>query len=331
MDVDEEDGPPEVELTEEEQKMWFRPPAAGSTGDLAAGVLNLSFGKFSIPEPSEGFDDIRFDWQGAEASKAYLHKWVVERKRTSRIEELEPGEWFVKKNQEWMKLFADWQAKHRTFKNSPAQKAKELAAKKRKEAGEEDVADEDAVDDSELQNVVDVNDTGKGEPLYKDFTFEDWALLQLRYELHLLQIAFKKDVADPERAGVHDTHMAFYYTKYFKKTLNLKAFTVSDNTELTMLVKDAIGWGADEKVLTSLLEDDAEPSVCLKMSEEHRRERQRRIDAGDETARLKFLPAAISQPNKVVTKPASAGPVSAGIRPAGAWSGGGGGGWKQSW
>jgi len=310
MEVDEEEGPPVVELTEEEKNMWFRPPAAGISGDLAASVLNLSFGKFSIPESSEGFDDIRFEWQGAEASRAYVHKWVVERKRTSRIEELEPGEWFLKKNQEWMKLFADWQAKQRTFKNSQAKElaAKELAAKKRKEAGEEDLPEEDAVDDGDLQNVADVNDTGKGEPLYKDFTFEDWALLQLRYELHLLQIAFKKDVADPERAGVHDTHMAFYYTKYFKKTLSPKAFAVSDNTELTTLVKDAIGWGADEKVLTTTLEEDAEPSACLKMSEDNRRERQRRIDAGDETARLKFMPAAISQPSKALAF-APAGPA----------------------
>jgi len=32
--------------------------------------------------------------------------------------------------------------------------------------------------------------------------------------------------------------------------------------------------------------------MFVKLTEEKRRERQRRIDAGDETARLKFTPAA---------------------------------------
>ena len=54
---------------------------------------------------------------------------------------------------------------------------------------------------------------GNGEPLFADFNWEDWALLTLRYELHLLSHAFKKDVDDPERPGFSDTHLSFYYNK----------------------------------------------------------------------------------------------------------------------
>merc|ERR1712070_1220253 len=61
----------------------------------------------------------------------------------------------------------------------------------------------------------------------------------------------------------------------------------------------------------------------VKMTEEHRRERQRRIDAGDETARLKFqrtTPAAAQRPAQggavpVLGRPGAAVPSSALKRP----------------
>lgn len=62
--------------------------------------------------------------------------------------------------------------------------------------------------------------------------------MQLRFELYTLQLAFRKDVDDPERIGIADAHLGFYYTKYFKKTLTPKHFGVATNIELTRLVKD---------------------------------------------------------------------------------------------
>ena len=41
--------------------------------------------------------------------------------------------------------------------------------------------------------------------------WEDWTLLSLRYELHLLTHAFPKDSEDPERVAVPLEHLAFYY------------------------------------------------------------------------------------------------------------------------
>merc|ERR1712137_947109 len=54
--------------------------------------------------------------------------------------------------------------------------------------------------------VEDVNDVGGGMPLTRDFSPAEWALLHLRYELHLLAHSFRKDVNDPERAGIHLDH-----------------------------------------------------------------------------------------------------------------------------
>merc|ERR1719343_520318 len=118
---EEEKEPPKVALTEEEKKMWFRQPAAGST-DLSAVVLNQSFSSFSIPEKGEGFDDVSFEWQGGDASKEYLRNWVLEKKRTSRIEDLQPSQWFLDRAKEWGKTLSEWQAKHKSFRSSAAQK-----------------------------------------------------------------------------------------------------------------------------------------------------------------------------------------------------------------
>merc|ERR1719203_1350795 len=99
MEEEEEDNePPKVELTAEEKKMWFRPQTGGT--DLTQTVLNASFSSFSIPQKAEGFDDVKFEWQSAEASNKYLRNWVLEKKRTSRIEDLQPGPWFQEKVKE---------------------------------------------------------------------------------------------------------------------------------------------------------------------------------------------------------------------------------------
>jgi len=278
--------------------MWFRPVSAGGTPDLQDVVLNQSFSQFSIPDKEEGFDDIRYEWQDATKSRDYLRNWVQERKRTSRIEDLQPGAWFEEKLKEWLQLFPQWQAKQKEYKNSAAKKAKDEAKKaeeeRRQQAGEEEESKEEAMVD--VNSVQDINDIGEGEPLFANMTFEDWALLQLRFELYMLQLAFKRDVDDPERIGIHETHLAFYYHRYYRKQLTPKHFGASTNTELCKLVKDTVLIDEESMVLTSQLAEETEDvTYFVKRTEENRRERQRRIDAGDETARVKFTPMAMQQ------------------------------------
>merc|ERR1712066_168211 len=50
--------PPQVKLSAEELKQYFR---KNPTGDLSAYQLATSFTRFSVPDKSEGLDDIRFD------------------------------------------------------------------------------------------------------------------------------------------------------------------------------------------------------------------------------------------------------------------------------
>jgi len=298
------DEPPKVELTEEEEKMSFLPK--GAVPDLTPSVLSKAFANFTIPEKDEGFDEIKFIWQEEEQSKEYLRKWVLETKLTTRIEDLQPSQDFKDKYAAWQKSYSELQGKQKAWRAAGSKKAK-------------DGASGDAVED--------INDIGGGEPLYSSFEAEDWALLQLRYELFLLQDSFKKDVNDPDRVAIPEAHLSFYYSKYFKKQMNLKQFGVTEIADLVKLAKDTVAISEDTKMFSTILDDDLESMDALvKLTEESRKERQRRIDAGDETARLKFVlhnpapapvaPAAVAVAAAV---PAIPGPKGKGKGKKGKW------------
>lgn len=136
--------------------------------------------------------------------------------------------------------------------------------------------------------VEDVSDVGGGEPLFSKFSFEDWALLSLRLELYLMVHAFAKDAGDPERVGVHESHLPFYYHKYYRKTFNVKYYGVEANVELLKMIKDTIIVGDEDAVLRTELADDVPCDLFVKLTEEGRRARERLLDAGDETVKLKF-------------------------------------------
>merc|ERR1719277_1229251 len=80
-----------------------------------------------------------------------------------------------------------------------------------------------------------------------------------------------------------------YYTKYLKKQISFKLYGKDSLPEFLDLVKDVAKLDPDTGVLTCQLDEELETAGHLiKLTEDSRRERQRRIDAGDETARLKF-------------------------------------------
>merc|ERR1712207_129901 len=79
-------------------------------------------------------------------------------------------------------------------------KAMEVEEEKEEEEEEEVVVDFENFD---IFGADDVNDIGGGMPLSKDFNHEDWTMMALRFELHLLAHAFRRDVNDQERPGIH--------------------------------------------------------------------------------------------------------------------------------
>lgn len=332
MDDDTEE-PPKAELTDEEKKQWFR---TSPTPDLTDYALNTSFAKFSLPQKSEGFEEVRYEWTRGSKAEDFVKKWILERKLTTRVEDLKPSPSFHQKYADWQRAYQLWtsrqlqyksvleqklaSAKAKEAKKQAKQAAAKAAAEKAAQSAEEKANEEkegensekapdesmnqegedgedeaegeakgDTVDFDNLDvfGVEDILDIGGGVPLFKDLLPEDWTMMNLRAELHLMAYSFRRDVDDPERTGIHMDHLPFYYQKYFKKALNLSQLGCSDIRDLLALVKDTL-FVSDQKVVESILPDDMESySIFAKLTEEERRHRQLRIDLGEDAARLK--------------------------------------------
>eukprot|EP00933_Yihiella_yeosuensis_P047864 TRINITY_DN4382_c0_g2_i1.p1 TRINITY_DN4382_c0_g2~~TRINITY_DN4382_c0_g2_i1.p1 ORF type:complete len:991 (+),score=388.33 TRINITY_DN4382_c0_g2_i1:53-2974(+) len=312
--------PPKATLDDEEKKINFRKLP---TADLTSYTLSTNLAKFTMPEKAEGFDDVKFEWSKGAKATEYVKKWVLNKKQTTPMEDLQPSAWFAVKAAAWAKALEGWQRKQTDYRAVLAKKASAKILKEQKKAVEEKAAAAKAAaaavtaakeeekkeeekpaemeveetkeetevevnfEDIDIFGVEDVNDVGGGMPLFKDFTVEDWALMDLSYQLHLLSHAFKKDCNDPERGGVRLDHLGFYYNKYYKKTLAFRNYGVSGPKALLDLAKEYIS--VEDTVLESCLECEMENSqVFVKIAEEARRHRAMLIDMGEETARLRF-------------------------------------------
>eukprot|EP00746_Dinoflagellata_sp_MGD_P166365 gnl/MRDRNA2_/MRDRNA2_96194_c0_seq1.p1 gnl/MRDRNA2_/MRDRNA2_96194_c0~~gnl/MRDRNA2_/MRDRNA2_96194_c0_seq1.p1 ORF type:complete len:816 (+),score=233.30 gnl/MRDRNA2_/MRDRNA2_96194_c0_seq1:84-2531(+) len=271
--------PASLEPTEEEKKATFRKLAIP---EMSQAAVSAAFSKFSIPANKEGWSDIKFLWSNRSACEKKLKDWSRNKKSTERVDDIVPSDWFKEKLEEWTKQREDLKKLHKEFqsKNEKPSKA-----------------------EPDLSSCTDINDaTGSGEPLYSKFEMEDWALLNLRFEVHLLIHAFTHDVNDEDRPGIHVEYFDFYYQKYYKRGFTLSYFGCKEFQEMLDLIKGTASIDEEKKVLNSELSGEDGMEELVKATEEARRERARRIDAGDETARLQF---------KVPTGAKRAGPQSA--------------------
>ena len=57
----------------------------------------------------------------------------------------------------------------------------------------------DSCDDVDPWKLEDLLDIGTGEPLFSKFTWEDWMMLELRFQLHVLVHGYKHCMNDPGR------------------------------------------------------------------------------------------------------------------------------------
>jgi len=292
---EEETEPKKAELTEEDKALKFR---KRDVPDVSSFVMNSAFADFSVPTKAEGFDEVIFAWEKKTGSTDYLKNWVLERKITSRMESLQPSDWFKEKYAAWQKVLGEWKVKQTEWEKKagkPTPPDPKEADKKdgegEKEADDADKKDDDKMEaeDLDIFSVENVCDVGTGEPLFGKFSWEDWALITLRFELHMLIQGFQHDANDPERKGIHESNVAFYFNKYYKKPLNLQMYGCETNADICELISDTIQIGKD-RVLEGQLEANMENyDIFVKLTEEGRRKRQRRIDAGDESGKLKFV------------------------------------------
>ncbi|KAF4670173.1 hypothetical protein FOL47_002160 [Perkinsus chesapeaki] len=156
-------------------------------------------------------------------------------------------------------------------------------------------------EEADVWSVEDINDLdGKGTPLYGKFGPEDWQLLNLRYELHLLCHAFFRDVTseDPDVSGIHRSLLQHYYRIYFgeNQPLHPSMFGGKNLDDLLdRLVVDTIIVGNDG-VLKTVHDIDTPQSTFVRLVEAARRERNKRIEAGDESARIRIREPSVTAP-----------------------------------
>jgi len=271
----------------------------------------------------------------------------MERKNTTRVEDIKPGEFFKTKLASYGSENGKWKNKQNEYKQMVAKKAaqkkereqkKLLAEKKAKamadiaaakkkaqeelkakaaaekkegdeekkeeeEAKEEEVKEEApmAVEEEEPEEpevnvdleaidvfgVEDVTDVAEKVPLFRDWNLEDFTMMTLRFELHLLAHSFKEDCSDPDRAGIPLDHLGFYYKRYFNRDLSFGAYGVKDAAALLALVNDSMAV-TKQNTMESLIPKDLESnSVFVKVTESARRHRILQVDMGEESARLK--------------------------------------------
>lgn len=313
-DVDEEESKP-VELTEEELKVVHR---RSDLPDMSTIAIAKSYAKFALPDKAEGFDEIRYIWEPQDKCATLLGEMVSELKKTQRVEDLQPCEWFTRRLQEWRSTLTEWRKKQSEWKEAEKKRLAQQKKDKMKKGTEDDTEEPPSgvgFDDLDVFSVEDVLDVGGGEPLFGRFTYEDWTLLAARVELLLLTHGFRKAVDDPERPNFPEGHFNFYYGKHFKKQFSLKIFGVENLAGVIDLINDTITISEDGRLNPEKPEDITWGDL-LKLTEESRRERERRVDAGDETARLRFTRPQPTPPKAMPGTPAPPGLVQGASAPA---------------
>eukprot|EP00811_Abedinium_folium_P027199 NODE_4094_length_1938_cov_3.127002.p1 GENE.NODE_4094_length_1938_cov_3.127002~~NODE_4094_length_1938_cov_3.127002.p1 ORF type:complete len:454 (+),score=153.46 NODE_4094_length_1938_cov_3.127002:276-1637(+) len=267
--------PVAVELTEEEKAQRF---PTSALHDVSEKELAKCYTRFALPTKEEGFDSIEYPWAPMAQCEQHFADWVLHRKRTLRVEGLQPNEWFNEKWAEWQKTLQAWRKNQNEWQ----------AGRKKVGKEEEEKVGKEEVEIVDVMAVADVLDIGGGEPLCSRFEFEDWCLISLRAELHLLLHGFRRALDDADRPSFSEEHLPFYYQRFFKKPFEMQLYgNATSAAAVIAFARDVAVVGA-KGLLEAKLQDDRSLDVFMRLAEDNRRDRCRRMEAGDETAALKF-------------------------------------------
>ena len=240
--------------------------------EMSARVISQSFASFSLPSKEEGFDECVFEVSESLAIDR-LMSWKKQKKIYEKVDFRPDLDWIKTKNASWLETKLDWRKRQRMWLD--------LRGKSIDSAGRFD----------DVWSVDDVNGDAEsgGVPLYSNFQIEDWALIGIRFEVHVLLHSFKKDVIDidPERVGLHKSLLEHYYQLYFGKQLYTPQYGAADVDSLLDLISDSIK--VDSGILKPALDLAVPHSTFVRLTEHARRERERSIREGDESAKLKLI------------------------------------------
>lgn len=136
--------------------------------------------------------------------------------------------------------------------------------------------------------VEDINDVNNhGMPLYSKFSQEDWTLAALRYEIHIMLSAFQKEVEETKRPGIHKNLFVEYFRLYGRRDFYSENYGAANLDVFCEMMKDTFVIN-DDGLMMPEHDPETVPSIFIRLTENARRERQRRIDLGDATAKLEF-------------------------------------------
>merc|ERR1712139_13257 len=122
----EEEECPKVKLNDEEAAMkWF----PKEFPDLTPYLLSTTFTKFGVPEKEEGFDEVKCAWSKEQKTKELMKEWILQRKLTTRIEDIKPSEWFNNKWKVWQTVLQSWIAAQTEYKGRQIRKQQDKAMK----------------------------------------------------------------------------------------------------------------------------------------------------------------------------------------------------------
>ena len=170
----------------------------------------------------------------------------------------EPGAWSNKKWTEWQATLQKWKKRQKEWQynqrciNSP---------------------------NVDVFSRNDVADLGSVEPLFSEVAFEARALLSIRVELHLLMYV-------PSTPTLPQDHLPLYYSKLFNKQLTISHYGFTVFREHAQTINDTLVLKGES--LAPQLGKNTEFGHFVKLTADHRRNRIRRMDAGEEMVALKF-------------------------------------------
>eukprot|EP00929_Paragymnodinium_shiwhaense_P022313 TRINITY_DN14289_c0_g1_i1.p1 TRINITY_DN14289_c0_g1~~TRINITY_DN14289_c0_g1_i1.p1 ORF type:complete len:762 (-),score=184.90 TRINITY_DN14289_c0_g1_i1:97-2382(-) len=278
--------------------------------DMSEEQVLKHYSRFSLPTKGEDGMNVDFVWDTEEAGQELLRKFVLKRKATSVVPDLKPGPWFLAKWQEYQKMRQALQTKHKAFKE------KEKAAAEQHTNADAD-EEEEGPPPPPLKAGMDIhNADGQGTPIYGQYTYTDWCVLDLNLRLHLMATAFAKDVNDSDRPGIPQDHVSHYWGVYYDRPLQPTRYgpKASSVPALVKMLKGPCKLGTVEGqlslILQSTLPADTELAEFVIEVEKFRRDRARRVEAGDESASL-VIPRLAAQPKEAAV--AKAAPATAAI------------------
>lgn len=252
--------------------------------DINPNILSSVFRKFCLPEETEGFE-LEYLWANAEDAAEHIIAWCRKQKVTQKITDIKPSDWFKDKVDEWLNCKMEWRRRQKKYQEKLKERMKCDDNASDDASVPDDADDEVIVEDYDVWMTEDINDVKNGVPMYAKWHAEDWSLANLRYEIHLLIHAFKRDVSDPE-FNISAKHFPYYYNLYYKRQFSADQYGHSNTKTFWESLDDVVA--VFDEMIESEHGEDTPAETFVRLTEFVRRERCRKLIAGNDSAKLNF-------------------------------------------